>query len=100
LLLLLRDRPAGAARAARYVCAAAFVDGRRELVRRGTVNGEITLEPRGSGGFGYDPYFFSYELRQTFGEGTRAEKELVSHRGRAFHALLADLAVTLRASRD
>lgn len=90
LLRLLSDRPAGE-RAARYVCVAAFVDGSRELVRRGTVEGAVTLEPRGCAGFGYDPFFYSHELQQTFGEATRAAKERVSHRGRAFHALLSEL---------
>lgn len=90
LLRLLHGRSAGE-RAARYVCVAAFVDGRREVVRRGTVEGEVTLEPKGCSGFGYDPFFYSRELHQTFGEATRVAKERVSHRGRAFQALLSDL---------
>lgn len=78
-------------RAARYVCVAAFVDDRRELVRRGEVAGEVLHTPRGEGGFGYDPYFLSDELRITFGEASLEAKETVSHRGRAFRALLAAL---------
>jgi XTP/dITP diphosphohydrolase len=79
-------------RAARYVCAAAFVDGARELVRRGEVTGVITRVPRGVNGFGYDPWFESGELAKTFGEASTAEKAMVSHRARAFRALLSAIA--------
>jgi XTP/dITP diphosphohydrolase len=86
------DELAGVAdRRARYVCVAAYVDGLRELTRRGEVEGEITPAPRGGEGFGYDPYFESEELGLTFGEAEREAKEVVSHRGRAFRALLAAL---------
>jgi XTP/dITP diphosphohydrolase len=78
-------------REARYVCAAAFVDGASAFTCRGTTSGIILEEPRGSGGFGYDPYFLSDELGKTFGEATLDEKEKVSHRGRAFRALLMAL---------
>ena len=77
------------ARGARYVCVAALATTAGELVRRGEVEGEIIGEPRGDGGFGYDPFFFSTELGVTFGEASLIEKERVSHRGRAFRALLA-----------
>jgi XTP/dITP diphosphohydrolase len=75
-------------RRARYVCAAAFCDGDVELVERGEVTGLITRAPKGTGGFGYDPYFESNELGRTFGEVSRDEKERVSHRARAFAKLL------------
>jgi XTP/dITP diphosphohydrolase len=78
-------------RRARYVCVAAYVDGTREIVRRGEVQGTIVDAPRGDGGFGYDPYFVSDELGRAFGEVSREEKERVSHRGRAFRALLEEL---------
>ena len=74
-------------RGARYVCVGAYVDGERELVRRGETLGFIVDEPRGSGGFGYDPYFWSPELGVTFGEATMEAKAQVSHRGRAMRAL-------------
>ena len=76
-------------RGARYVCVAALATTAEELVRRGEVEGEIVLEARGAGGFGYDPFFCSTELGVTFGEASLVEKERVSHRGRAFRALLA-----------
>lgn len=74
---------------ARYVCVAAYVDVGRELTARGETLGSIVRAARGTGGFGYDPYFLSPDLGRTFGESTQAEKEGVSHRGRAFRELLA-----------
>jgi XTP/dITP diphosphohydrolase len=74
---------------ARYVCVAAYVAVGHEITARGETSGTIIREPRGSNGFGYDPYFLSSELGTTFGESTAAEKERVSHRGRAFRELLA-----------
>jgi XTP/dITP diphosphohydrolase len=76
-------------RRARYVCAAAYVGlAEHEIVERGEVAGMIVVEPRGARGFGYDPYFLSSELGRTFGEATLEEKARVSHRARAFSALL------------
>lgn len=80
-------------RRAYYVCAAAYADDSGELVARGEVHGRIIDTPRGVGGFGYDPYFLSDELGETFGQSSREAKEQVSHRGRAFRALLDSLAV-------
>jgi XTP/dITP diphosphohydrolase len=86
---LVTELEASADRRARYVCVAACVaDGGREFVCRGETGGVILQAPRGARGFGYDPYFFSTELGRTFGEATLEEKERVSHRGRAFRALL------------
>jgi XTP/dITP diphosphohydrolase len=56
--------------------------GKTHLVE-GRCRGEITLAPRGSNGFGYDPVFFVPELNKTFAELTLAEKNRVSHRGKA-----------------
>ena len=78
-------------RRARYVCAAAFCDGTTELVERGESAGTVTRTPRGTGGFGYDPFFESTELGRTFGEVSIAEKARVSHRARAFAKLLQRL---------
>ena len=79
-------------RRARYVCVAAYIDRGRELVERGEVAGEILDHPRGSNGFGYDPYFLARELGQSFGEAALVDKARVSHRSRAFKALLAAVA--------
>ena len=86
---LQRELEPHADRRARYVCVAAFVgvDG-TEIVRRGETEGVMLKAPRGSGGFGYDPWFQSNELGRTFAEAAVSEKERVSHRGRAFRALV------------
>lgn len=76
-------------RRARYVCVAALVRDGAERVHEGRAEGRITLAPRGTNGFGYDPYFESEELGCTFAEASPAQKAQVSHRGRAVRALLA-----------
>mgnify|MGYP001558785542 CR=1 FL=1 len=75
-------------RAARYVCAAAWVDGSGEAVALGETAGRILEVAEGAGGFGYDPLFFSDELGASFGVVSCAEKARVSHRARAVQALL------------
>ncbi len=79
-------------RGARFVCVMAliFPDG-RELVVEGDVRGEISTEPRGTHGFGYDPVFFYPPISKTFGEIPEAQKNQLSHRGRAARALLGVL---------
>ena len=76
-------------RRARFVCAAAYRDGAWEFVERGEVAGQILDAPLGSHGFGYDAHVFVGELGRTMAEAMLVEKERVSHRGRAFVALLA-----------
>ncbi|MDP9179512.1 MAG: non-canonical purine NTP pyrophosphatase [Gemmatimonadota bacterium] len=80
-----------APRTARYVCVAAFVSSSGELLRDGKIEGRIIENPRGAGGFGYDPHFESAELEGTFAEADWSLKSRVSHRGRAFRALLPAL---------
>ena len=80
-----------AERTARYVCAAACVWPGGSCVQLGTTAGTLLGTPRGAGGFGYDPYFWSSELGVTFAEATRDAKAVVSHRGRAFRALFAEM---------
>lgn len=76
---------------ARYVCAAAYVDRLGELTTTGQTTGAIIREPRGENGFGYDPFFESDAVEGTFGEASMEQKARVSHRGRAFRALLEAL---------
>jgi XTP/dITP diphosphohydrolase len=90
--LLLERLRSVADRRAHYVCVAAYVDDGSELTRRGEVHGRIVDGRGGANGFGYDPYFFADELGRTFGDAPREEKERVSHRARAFRALLGELA--------
>ena len=80
---------------AEYVCAAAFSDGTSSLVTLGRTRGSIVRTPAGLDGFGYDPYFYSDDLQTTFGQATAAQKNQVSHRGRAFTALLRALAPSM-----
>ncbi|WP_396204879.1 non-canonical purine NTP pyrophosphatase [Gemmatimonas sp.] len=87
-------------RTAQYVCAAACVWPEGELVVHGTTSGTLLVAPRGSGGFGYDPYFLSDDLGATFAEVDGAAKARVSHRGRAFGALLTALDARMRACVD
>ncbi|HET9956592.1 MAG TPA: RdgB/HAM1 family non-canonical purine NTP pyrophosphatase [Polyangiaceae bacterium] len=87
-------------RRAHYVCVAAYVDGDRELTFRGEVHGRIVDDRGGPSGFGYDPYFHCDELGRTFGDATREDKELVSHRGRAFRGLIAALEGVGRMDRE
>jgi XTP/dITP diphosphohydrolase len=82
---------AGATSTARFVCAVALAQGDRILFEtRGTVEGRIAREPKGSGGFGYDPIFFYPPFGQTLAEADD-RKSVVSHRGVAFRALAAFL---------
>lgn len=74
-------------RTARFVCALALVDGDRvRFEARGTVEGLIVSEPRGAGGFGYDPIFFYPPFGCTLAEAGE-RKSSVSHRGEAFRQL-------------
>ena len=77
-------------RGARYRCVVAFLATPSAVPQmvEATCDGFILTEPRGQGGFGYDPLFFSPELQMSFGEAAAAAKHRVSHRGRAFRALI------------
>jgi len=89
-----------ARRGAQFVCAAALVApraGAREWVVTGQVAGRLTREPRGSGGFGYDPIFLPDGFTQTTAEMTAEAKDAISHRGRAFRALAPFIPAALAA---
>ncbi len=75
-----------------FVCAAAIAlpDGSSYVVR-GEVRGHIITSPRGAGGFGYDPIFVPDGDSRTTAEMPAGEKDAISHRGRAFRALVAKL---------
>jgi XTP/dITP diphosphohydrolase len=80
------------ARGARYRCALAFVTGGADpapLTAEGVWEGLIIERPRGSAGFGYDPYFWLADLRKTAAELGSAERNLRSHRGTALTKLRA-----------
>jgi XTP/dITP diphosphohydrolase len=84
----LKNTPDGS-RAARFRCVLALArEGRTLGTFAGVVEGTILRAPRGANGFGYDPIFFHPPSGRAFGELTRAEKELVSHRGLALRKLV------------
>lgn len=89
------DRLSGVAndkRSARFVCAiaAAFPDG-RVITKIGTIEGRISYAPAGENGFGYDPIFYVPELKKTTAELTPAEKNEISHRGKALRLIKEEL---------
>ena len=77
-----------------YVCVLVFVrhaDDPQPIIAEGEWHGEIVATPRGSGGFGYDPYFLLPELGKTAAELDAVEKNRCSHRGLALQQLIARL---------
>lgn len=97
LAKLLREAPAGSALA--YVCSLVYVDPRapgEERVFEARCTGRLAADPKGTGGFGYDPAFLPDERppgaslpAQTMAELSDEQKDAISHRGRAARALLA-----------
>jgi XTP/dITP diphosphohydrolase len=88
---LLRDAPAGSA--LEYVCAIAYVDPALDVEQlfEGHCRGQLAAEPRGERGFGYDPAFLPEDGPPglTMAELSDAQKDAISHRGRAARALAA-----------
>lgn len=77
-------------RRAYYYCIIVLVrhaDDPQPIIVDSSWHGEIILEPRGEGGFGYDPYFFLPELRKTAAELSMEQKNRISHRGKALKKL-------------
>jgi XTP/dITP diphosphohydrolase len=76
-------------RRARFVCVVAVAEtGNMRGLFSAAAEGMILEEPRGQGGFGYDPVFYFPALGKTYAEISREEKNLHSHRGKAFHKAL------------
>ncbi|NJL47902.1 MAG: RdgB/HAM1 family non-canonical purine NTP pyrophosphatase [Leptolyngbyaceae cyanobacterium SM2_5_2] len=82
-----------AQRGAQFVCAVALArpDGTIALETEGICRGEILTDPKGTGGFGYDPIFYVPAVGQTFAEMSPQQKEASSHRGIAFQQLMPQL---------
>jgi XTP/dITP diphosphohydrolase len=81
-------------RRAHYYCVIVLVRSASDpepLIAEGRWDGEVLAEPRGSGGFGYDPYFYVPALGRTAAELEASEKNAVSHRGQALKHLVARL---------
>lgn len=87
----------GAERSAYFVCAIALaMGGRVHAVITARADGDIAEEQCGSRGFGYDPVFYYPPLKKTFAELSAEEKNLHSHRGKAFRRLIATMLETQR----
>jgi XTP/dITP diphosphohydrolase len=86
----------GEERQARFVCVVAAAEsGRMRGLFSAAAEGILLEEPRGEDGFGYDPVFYFPALGKTYAEISREEKNLHSHRGKAFHKAL-DFLVSAR----
>ena len=89
--LLLTNLEGETDRAADFMCAAALVDGDTELTVLGVWPGEVLEAPSGAHGFGYDPVFRPEGIATSSAELTADEKNAISHRSRAFGALVEQL---------
>lgn len=85
---LLRELGGSRNRQSQFRTVIAYVNGGREHCFEGVCKGEITTEPKGEKGFGYDPVFCPEGYRKTFAELDAAEKNRISHRGRALQKFL------------
>ncbi|MCF7826578.1 MAG: RdgB/HAM1 family non-canonical purine NTP pyrophosphatase [Candidatus Marinimicrobia bacterium] len=81
-------------RQAQFQTAAVFYDGKQAVTARGEVAGMITKERRGESGFGYDPIFYVPEQQKTYAQMNLEEKNILSHRKRAFARLIDQLSQT------
>lgn len=99
LLEKLADTPVER-RGARYVCHVTLSDptGEVRAEASGQCRGRVVREPRGTGGFGYDPLFEVREYHRTFGEMGPAVKRALSHRSRALRAILSAVESLLKTS--
>lgn len=99
LLAQLSDVP-DSHRGAAFVCAAAMAvpeaAGAREVVEYGQLEGTLLREPRGAGGFGYDPVLQPLGMDRSCAELSSEEKNAISHRGKAFRALLPAIVAALQ----
>jgi XTP/dITP diphosphohydrolase len=91
---LIEDLSGKSDRRAHYYCvmvAVRHADDPEPVIAEGRWFGEVIDDPRGAGGFGYDPYFYLPELGKTAAELAPQEKNRLSHRGQALRRLLASL---------
>ncbi len=72
---------------AKYTCCAVYFNGKEYKVAFGEIKGRITFEPKGTNGFGYDPYFIAEGYDVTMAQLSPEIKNSISHRFRAFHSL-------------
>ncbi|HEY8423830.1 MAG TPA: RdgB/HAM1 family non-canonical purine NTP pyrophosphatase [Clostridia bacterium] len=92
---LLKNLENASDRKAYFICSIVYLDKDNIITAEGKTYGEILRSPVGNNGFGYDPLFYSYDLKMSFGQASAELKNQVSHRARA----LEELAKKLRAIR-
>jgi XTP/dITP diphosphohydrolase len=96
----LQAKLGGAESTARYRCVLALAQGGITIATaHGTVEGVLLQQPRGSGGFGYDPLFYLPEWHKTMAEIDLVTKQRISHRGMALRILLQNMELNLRAAK-
>ena len=83
-------------RAARFRTVIALIVDGEVYLYEGIVNGRISLEPSGTGGFGYDPVFIPDQESRTFAEMSLVEKNRISHRGMAIQAFISGLTTIVK----
>ena len=91
---LIADLASHADRSAYYYCVLVFVrhaDDPQPVIADGRWDGEMVAQPRGNGGFGYDPHFWLAQLGKTAAELSAEQKNLYSHRAQALRALVLKL---------
>ena len=91
---LVRDIASHSDKSAYYYCVLVMVrhaDDPQPIIADGVWHGQLIEQPRGQGGFGYDPYFFLPSLGKTAAELSAQEKNNLSHRGQALRALINKL---------
>ena len=81
---------------AKYVCASVYFDGINFITGYGEIKGKIIKTPRGTNGFGYDPYFVPDGYSRTMAELPPEEKNSISHRAKAFEELKEKIRILLR----
>jgi non-canonical purine NTP pyrophosphatase (RdgB/HAM1 family) len=79
-------------RSAKAQCCVGYWDGSQVHLFLGEVHGEVLVQPRGAGQFGWDAWFLPRDAKKTFAEMTDDEKDAISHRGRAYRKLAEHLA--------
>ena len=86
--LLLKNLEDKENRKAKFVCCMVYYNTEGEIVTAtGETHGEILFAPQGENGFGYDPIFYSYDLKKCMGVASAEEKNSVSHRFRAIEGI-------------
>lgn len=96
--LIQKEAMSEGARRARFVTVATYMDAEGSIVMRGELEGVILPEPRGEGGFGYDPIFQPLGSHLSLAEMDAEGKDAISHRGRALRLLAPEVGLRFRHS--